>query len=35
MRNFVVHDYAGVDSDVIWDSAQVDIPMLLREPEVI
>lgn len=35
MRNFVIHDYAGVDPDVIWDSAQADIPMLLRELESI
>ena len=35
MRNFVIHDYAGVDSDVIWDSAQTDIPMLLLELESI
>lgn len=35
MRNFVVHDYAGVDIDVIWDSAQTDIPKLLLELEAI
>ena len=35
MRNFVVHDYAGVDTDVIWDSAQTDIPKLLLELESI
>ena len=29
MRNFVIHDYAGVDMDVIWDSTQSDIPKLL------
>ena len=29
MRNFVVHDYAGVDIDVIWDSSQTDVPQLL------
>jgi len=29
MRNFIIHDYAGIDSDVIWDSAQTDIPLLL------
>ena len=29
MRNFVIHDYAGVDPDMIWDSAQADIPLLL------
>ena len=35
MRNFVVRDYAGVDIDVIWDSAQKDIPQLLLELEAI
>jgi len=35
MRNFVIHDYAGVDSDVIWDSAQTDIPRLLIELEAL
>ena len=35
MRNFVVHDYAGVDIYVIWDSAQADIPKLLLELEEI
>ena len=35
MRNFVIHDYAGVDIDVVWDSAQTDIPMLLLELESI
>lgn len=33
MRNFVIHDYAGIDADVIWDSAQKDIPALLAELE--
>lgn len=35
MRNFVVHDYAGVDIDVIWDSVQTDVPKLLLELESI
>lgn len=33
MRNFVIHDYAGIDPDVIWDSAQTDIPKLLASLE--
>jgi len=33
MRNFVIRDYAGVDTDVIWDSVQTDIPRLLIELE--
>jgi len=35
MRNFVIHDYAGVDTGVIWDSAQADVPKLLLELEAI
>lgn len=35
MRNFIIHDYAGVDLDVIWDSAQNDIPKLLASLEEI
>ena len=29
MRNFVIHDYAGVSLDIMWDTAQKDIPKLL------
>ena len=29
MRNFVIHDYAGVSLDIMWDTAQKDIPQLL------
>ena len=29
MRNFVIHDYAGVSIDIMWDTAQLDIPKLL------
>ncbi len=29
MRNFVIHDYAGISLDIMWDTAQKDIPQLL------
>lgn len=29
MRNFVIHDYAGISPDIMWDTAQQDIPQLL------
>jgi len=28
MRNFVIHDYAGVSLDIMWDTAQKGIPQL-------
>ena len=35
MRNFVIHDYAGIDADVIWDSAHGDIPKLQADLEAL
>lgn len=29
MRNFVIHDYAGVSPDIMWETALTDIPRLL------
>ena len=31
MRNFVIHDYAGVSPDIMWDTALTDIPKLLAD----
>jgi uncharacterized protein with HEPN domain len=29
IRNVVVHDYAGVDPGIVWDTAQLDLPPLV------
>lgn len=29
MRNFVVHEYFGIDVDVLWDTITVNLPALL------
>lgn len=31
MRDKLIHDYVGVDEEVVWHSATVDIPRLLEE----
>ena len=31
MRSFVIHDYAGVSPDIMWDTALTVIPKLLAE----
>lgn len=31
MRNFVIHDYAGVSPDIMWDTALTDMPKLLAD----
>ena len=31
MCNFVIHDYAGVSPDIMWDTALTDIPKLLAD----
>ena len=33
MRNRLVHGYASVDHDVIWDVATTDLPTLVAAPE--
>ena len=35
MRHKVVHDYMGLDIDVVWDTVQNDLPELARMLEVI
>lgn len=30
MRNFLFHDYAGVDNDILWDTATIEVPRLLE-----
>ncbi len=32
MRNILVHDYFGIDTDVVWDTVSRDIPA--RKPAV-
>jgi len=29
LRNVVVHDYAGVDLDIVWETCQSDLPPLV------
>ena len=35
MRDRLIHDYFGVDLDLVWDVIQVKIPMLRRQIEFI
>lgn len=35
MRNKLVHDYFGIDLDVVWNTASRDIPTLMRSIEGI
>ncbi len=30
MRNFLFHDYAGVNNDILWNTAVTEVPELLR-----
>lgn len=30
MRNRLVHDYDGIKSDIVWDAAETDVPVLVR-----
>ena len=30
MRNFLFHDYAGVDDNILWDTATLEVPQLLE-----
>lgn len=30
MRDKLIHDYFGVDLQIVWDTAQVDVPRLLE-----
>jgi len=35
LRNLVIHEYFGVDVDIIWNTIQDDLPELVRELEKI
>jgi uncharacterized protein with HEPN domain len=35
MRHKVVHDYLNVDEEIVWETAQRDIPLLITEIERI
>ena len=35
MRNFVIHQYDGVDLDIVWDTVQQDLPGLISELKAI
>lgn len=35
MRNFLFHDYIGVSSSILWDTAVLEIPALLAQLEVL
>ena len=31
MRNKLMHHYMGVDIEILWDTAQLDVPVLKTE----
>src|SRR5882724_9083287 len=31
MRNIVVHDYIGIDYEIIWESASAELPILAKQ----
>ncbi|MYE54015.1 MAG: DUF86 domain-containing protein [Chloroflexi bacterium] len=31
MRNFLIHQYGDVDSDIVWDTVKHDLPLLIAE----
>ena len=35
LRNIVIHDYTGIDAEVIWNIIQNDLSPLLQELELI
>ena len=35
MRQKIVHDYLGVDYDIVWEVVTADLPILLRELEQV
>ena len=36
MRDFLIHGYFGVDYEIVWDVATVEVPKLVeRLPEII
>lgn len=35
MRNVLIHEYFGVDTDVLWQTIQDDLPALLTEIQMV
>jgi uncharacterized protein with HEPN domain len=35
MRDFLFHDYAGIDDNILWDTATIEVPRLLEQVEAI
>jgi len=35
MRNVLVHDYFGIDTDVVWEAVETDVPRLREQIEAI
>ncbi len=35
LRDIVVHDYFGIDEDIIWDVVSVKMPELLQQMETL
>ncbi len=33
LRDFVIHEYFGIDNDVVWDSIETDVPKLKTQIE--
>jgi uncharacterized protein with HEPN domain len=30
-KNFIVHEYFGIDSEIVWDAVEKELPLLLTE----
>lgn len=35
MRDFLIHDYFGVDLETVWETSQRDVPVLRRAVEML
>lgn len=35
IRNKIIHDYFGIDYDIVWDTVKTDIPELKEWIEII
>lgn len=35
MRHILVHDYVGIDVDVVWSAVEHDLPALKRQVEAL
>lgn len=35
IRNKIIHDYFGIDYDIVWDTVKTDIPVLKEWVEII